>query len=377
MKLLYLMTEPLGMGGVQSDMLALSKGLTAKKHEYYLATLPGEMSDEFAANGGQLLELDFQYSGLGGLYRAAKALRKLIVQHEIDVVAPQSVRTAIVAWVATRLMPFSYRVKSSLKRVPLVTTIHNIHSAVHFNYAGAILRLSSDYVIFESNYERDRLLASGLKAEQSTVIHSGIDLERFRPLAPELGLAKQWSVDTDDDIVLAIVARLSEEKGHQYLFEALSIARQSRPNLKLLVIGDGPLMGEHVKHVSDLSLNDSVTFTGSQRNVQQFLSFVDVFVLSSTRESFPLAAREAMAAGTAVIAPRIGGCGEVVDEGKTGLLFEAANAPDLAEKILTMTADKQYEVFGRAARERTETLFSLEAWIDGDEAVYERFHAKR
>ena len=376
MKLLYLMTEPLGIGGVQSDMLALSKGLTAKGHEYYLATLPGEICDEFAANGGELLELDFQYSGVGGLFRAAKALRKLIESHGIDLVAPQSVRTAIVAWVATRLMPFSYRVQSTSKRVPLVTTIHNIHSAVHFNYAGAILRLCSDYVIFESNYERDRLLSSGLKDEYSTVVHSGIDLERFTPLEPDRDLAQQWSIDVDNDIVLAIVARLSEEKGHQYLFEALAIALKLRPNLKLLVIGDGPLKAEHVRKVSELTLNDFVMFTGSQRNVQQFLSFVDIFALSSTRESFPLAAREAMAAGTAVIAPKIGGCGEVVDDGKTGLLFEAGNSQDLAEKILYLTEGQRYVDFGKAARHRTETLFSLQAWIDGDEAIYQRHHAK-
>lgn len=93
-------------------------------------------------------------------------------------------------------------------------------------------------------------------------------------------------------------------------------------------------------------------------------------MLSSTRESFPLAAREAMAAGRAVIAPHIGGCPEVVDEGVTGLLFEAGNVYALANAMLTISLDRRYETMGRAARARVEKLFSRKQWVEGDEAVY-------
>lgn len=370
MKILYLMTEPLGIGGVQSDMLALSKGFTAKGHDYHLATKDGEIRPEFEANGGQLHIIDFQYAGISGLMSAAKALRSLIRELQIEVVAPQSVRTAIVAWVATRLMPFSYRAPKAKKKTPLVTTIHNIHNPVHFSYGGWILRLCSDFVIFESNYERDRLLQSGLPPQRSTVVHSGIDLDKLAPMEPSAILREQWGIDAQSDTVLGIVARHSEEKGHHYLFEAVHKARQQRPNLKLLVIGDGPMRQELEDKVDALSLRDCVSFTGTQRNIPEYLSIIDVFTLSSTRESFPLAAREAMASGKAVIAPRIGGCGEVVDDGKTGLLFEAANVDDLAKKILAITEPGVCATFGKAARARAEQHFSLASWIDGDEAIY-------
>lgn len=371
MKLLYLMTEPLGIGGVQSDMLALAKGMTAKGHEYHLATQDGEMRSEFENNGGQLHELNFQYSGLSGLLSAARSLRELMTRLEVDVVAPQSMRTAIVAWVAARLMPGAQR-RNNGSRIPLIVTIHNIHNPTHFSYGGWILRLCANFTIFESNYERDRLLASGLPEKRSAVVHSGIDLDKLAPKPASAALRDQWGIDPDKDIVLGIVARLSEEKGHPYLFEALKKALKTRPNLKLMVIGDGPLKEDVLRHADKLQLNDKIIFTGTQRNIPEYLSILDVFTLSSTRESFPLAAREAMASGRAVIAPRIGGCGEVVDDGTTGLLFEAANSDDLAEKILEITAEGQYQVFGGAGRQRALDHFSLESWINGDEAIYLR-----
>lgn len=376
MKILYLMTEPLGIGGVQSDMLALSKGLTAKGHEYHLATKEGEMLSEFENNGGQLHTIDFQYAGFKGMIAAARELRSLIRRLEIDMLAPQSMRTVIVAWLATRLMPFGYRAPGSKRRLPMVTTIHNIHNPVHFSYGGWILRFCCDYTIFESNYERDRLLKSGLPADRSGVVHSGIDLDRLAPTEPSQALREQWGIDAEHDIVLGIVARLSEEKGHPYLFAALKKALQERPQLKLLVIGDGPLKAEVHAKAEELELGDSVIFTGTQRNIPEYLSILDVFTLSSTRESFPLAAREAMASGTAVIAPRIGGCGEVVDDNTTGFLFESANADDLAEKILAITEPGVTAQFGKASRERAEANWSHQAWFDGDEAVYLGFLAQ-
>jgi glycosyltransferase involved in cell wall biosynthesis len=100
------------------------------------------------------------------------------------------------------------------------------------------------------------------------------------------------------------------------------------------------------------------------------LALMDIFVLSSTRESFPLAAREAMAAGRPVIAPRIGGCPEVVDHGQTGLLYEAGDVPALAAAMNALLAGERYREYGRAARKAVETRFSLAQWVDDLEAVY-------
>lgn len=374
MRIMYLMTEPFGIGGVQSDILTLSEDLTRRNHEIYVATMPGVLLDELKSKGARIVEIDFHWSSPGDFVRGAAALRRAVRECRIELVAPQSVRSSISAFAALRLLPFGYRVPVTGKRVPIITTVHNIHNPVHFRYAGAILARCADFVIFESHYERNRVMASGLAASRSAVIHSGIDTDRFVPREHDPELAARYGLDPRQHRVFGIVARLSQEKGHHYLIEAFAKVHRDRPETRLLVIGDGPLLESARAQASALRLEDAVVFTGMQRNVPDYLALLDVFVLSSTRESFPLAAREAMAAGKPVIAPRIGGCPEVVEDGVTGHLFEARNVDELARCMCRVLDDDQYRRLGTAARERVVRLFSRRSWVDGDERVYLRWH---
>ncbi|HXW64699.1 MAG TPA: glycosyltransferase, partial [Burkholderiaceae bacterium] len=188
--------------------------------------------------------------------------------------------------------------------------------------------------------------------------------------------ARRYGVDPQRNVVFGIVARLSEEKGHCYLVEAFAQLHRDLPQARLLIVGDGPLLEAVRGQVQAAGLADAVIFTGLQRNVPEFLALMDVFVLSSTRESFPLAAREAMAAGKPVIAPRIGGCPEVVDENVTGYLFEAANVEELATCMRRIVAGERHREFGHAARDRVERLFSRNSWVAGDEQVYLQWTAQ-
>jgi glycosyltransferase involved in cell wall biosynthesis len=373
MKLLYLMTEPFGIGGVQSDILTLTEDLSRRGHRVYVATMPGVLLDEVIAKGAHYIEIDFHFRGLLGFWRAVHRLREVVRREGIEVLAPQSVRSTLVSYVALRLLPFGYRVAATGRRLPIVTTIHNIHNPLHFRYAGYLLNRCSDFVIFESHYERNRLLASGLGEAKSVVIHSGIDTERFLPLPRDQALLQRYGLDAERHRIFGIVARLSEEKGHHYLIEAFARVNGALPQARLLVIGDGPLLESVKAQARGAGLDGKVIFTGLQRNIPEHLSLLDVFVLSSTRESFPLAAREAMAAGRPVIAPRIGGCPEVVDDGVTGFLFESRNVDDLATRMRRIVEDDRFREQGRAARARVEQLFSRRQWVVGDEAVYLNF----
>ena len=370
MKILYLMTEPFGIGGVQSDVLTLTEDLTAKGHIVYVATTDGVLLQELIGKGAIHVDIDFRFREPSQFLKALRQLREVVKREGIELVAPQSVRSSMVAYAALRLTPFGYRVASTGRRVPIVTTIHNIHNPKNFKWAGRILRQSADFIIFESNYERNRLLAHGLPPQQSTVIHSGIDLDRFSKATRAADFARQYGLEPGRHLIFGIVARLSEEKGHNYLVDAFAKVVQRKPETRLLIVGDGPLLEQTQAQVARLGLQDTVIFAGMQRDIPSHLALLDVFVLSSTRESFPLSAREAMAAGRCVIAPRIGGCGEVVEDGVTGLLFTAADVDDLAAKMLTLSERDTVAALGRAGRQRAERLFSRHVWVDGDEKVY-------
>jgi glycosyltransferase involved in cell wall biosynthesis len=370
MRLLYLMTEPFGIGGVQSDILTLTEDLHAKGHNVFVATTQGVLLDELKSRGASHVDIDFNFTGPRGVLRAARRLRAAIRRHAVEIVAPQSVRSTIACYAAVRLVPFGYRVAAAGGRLPIVATVHNIHNPMHFRYAGHILQQCTDYVIFESNYERNRLLAGGLSAAKSSVIHSGIDTDEFRPRPWDPELARHYGLNPPEHRVFGVVARLSEEKGHRYLLEAFAGVRRALPQARLMVVGDGPLLESVKAQARGLDIEGSVIFTGMQRNIPDHLALLDVFVLASTRESFPLAAREAMAAGLPVIAPRIGGCPEVVDDGVTGYLFESRDVAGLRERMLRILSEQQHVAMGRAARERVERLFSRRSWVEGDERIY-------
>ncbi len=374
MKILYLMTEPFGYGGVQSDILALSEDLSIKGHDILVATTEGELLEELKGKGATFIDIDFHFSSPIKFIKSALNLRKVIVENNVEVLAPQSVRSTLVSFFALRVLPFFYKVQKTAKRCPIVTTIHNIHNPVHFKYAGYILNRCADYIIFESHYERNRLLASGLAQSKCEVVHSGIDTNKFAPVKVNENLLNTYGLDKSKNKIFGIVARLSEEKGHNYLLEAFRKVLGKEPDARLLIVGDGPLKKSLLEKHEQLGFKGEVIFTGAQRNIPEYLSIIDVFVLSSTRESFPLAAREAMAAGRPVIAPRIGGCPEVVDENNTGYLFESANIEDLSKQMLRILEDEKYKQFGLESRQRVVDLFSRKQWIAGDERVYLQFN---
>lgn len=365
-KILFLLTDPFGMGGVQSDMLAMAEHLPPKGHEVLIAARPGLLVPDISARGGQFLALDCHFKGPATFLAAAWRLRRLIRTEAVELAAPQSIRTAMLCQFALRLIPFG-------RRLPIVATIHNVHNPKNFTYGGYILNKCADQVIFESHYERNRLLANGLRADRSCVIHSGIDTARFRPQDPSPELLCRYGLDSKSHKVFGIVARLSEEKGHDLLLEAFARVHGADPATRLLVVGDGPLLAPTKALATALGLDEAVIFAGPQRNIPEFLSLMDIFVLASTRESFPLAAREAMAAGRPVIAPRIGGCPEVVDHERTGLLYDAGDVCALAEAMNFLLSEGRYQDYGRTARQVAKERFSLTQWVDRDEAVYLRY----
>jgi len=364
------MTEPFGVGGVQSDMLALSRDLVEKGHAFFLASRSGDQLDRLLENGARFVDIGFHFKGLTGFIKSGLALRRCVRQENIEVLAPQSVRTTIICYFFTRFLPFRHRLEEPGRRLPIVSTVHNIFTAVHFKYAGYIFNVCSDYVIFESHYERNRLLASGLSRKKSSVVHSGINMERFQVREFPAGLLSKYGLKKGRHIIFGIVARLIEIKGHRYLLEAFSRVIARERNARLIIIGDGPLLGAMKGYASRLGLNGAVIFTGYQSRIPGYLAILDVFVLASTRESFPLSAREAMAAGKAVILPDIGGCSEVVTNGETGLLFESGNVKQLADAMIRMIRNRKFLQYGSAGRKKCEKLFSRQNWVDKNEEIY-------
>lgn len=144
-------------------------------------------------------------------------------------------------------------------------------------------------------------------------------------------------------------------------------------NAKLLLVGDGPDQKLAQKMVSDYGIRDKVMFLGKQNCVIDILSAGDLFILPSEKESFGLAALEAMACKMPVIATRVGGLKELVEDGKTGYLSELGDVDDMINKSLDLLKnDAKLKDFGERARERAKEKFNSDVIVK----EYEKFYKK-
>jgi glycosyltransferase involved in cell wall biosynthesis len=198
------------------------------------------------------------------------------------------------------------------------------------------------------------------------VIHNSIPVDWYACEAHNSPKAK-LSRGAERPIVLT-VARLDQQKGHSYLFEAISQVQDAI----FVIAGDGPEKAELEAQAHKLGINDRVIFLGYQQNVPDLLAGCDLFVLPSLYEGLPLSVLEAMAAGKAVVATAVGGTPEAVLEGETGLLVPPGDPVALARAIQELLSNPSLlRKMGAAGRQRVQREFSSATMVERTTHIYE------
>ena len=214
-----------------------------------------------------------------------------------------------------------------------------------------------------SESTRGDLVARGIAREQISVVHCGLDHERFKPTAAK---AERPTV--------AFLGRLRKYKGVDTLLEAFAEVRRTLPDAELWIIGDGPHRSALEARAKQLGLGDSARFFGfvpAAEKVQR-LSAAHVSVCPSPKEGWGLTVVESNACGTAVVASRSPGLVDSVKDGETGILVPHGNTSALSDALMSILTD-------RARREQLEQngalwakTFTWERCADEAFAVLER-----
>jgi glycosyltransferase involved in cell wall biosynthesis len=260
------------------------------------------------------------------------------------------------------------KLRSSIGK-PLVYNIHLPQSFIGYKNLENLGLVNADLVLVNSRAIEQELKACELPLPPVEVVPNGVDLETFRPGA-------DWPAD--DGYVL-FVGRLVAQKGVTFLLEALSVVLQRCPETRLIVVGDGELDLFFKRITRYLGIPHRVTFldwtTGPDLvALYQRSKFV---VVPSYYEPFGIVALEAMACGRPVIASRIGGLAEIVNDGVNGFLVEAGNHLQLAQRMVHLIQDRERrEAMGQAARERA-TAFSWDRVAAQTLALYESIIGKQ
>jgi sugar transferase (PEP-CTERM/EpsH1 system associated) len=201
------------------------------------------------------------------------------------------------------------------------------------------------------------------------IIRNGVDLSRFQTehraeARLRLGLPS-------DALVVGTAGRLVDVKDHSTLLEALRLVTSAGVPLLAVIAGDGPLRTALESTILTLGLQDRVRLLGHRSDIETVMAALDIFVLSSRSEGLPMAILEAMASGLPVIATRVGGVDEVIDEGSTGLLVEPKSPEALAEAIGSLAGNRaRRERMGAAGRARAIREFSLDTMVADYQRLY-------
>jgi len=217
------------------------------------------------------------------------------------------------------------------------------------------------YVIGASDAIRAQFVARAPRAQNKIVtIHNSVDPEQFRA-DPGLGRAVKQELGWDENArVVGTVSRLSPEKNVALFVDAARAVHAALPDVKFLIVGDGPLRAELQAQADNGSASDSIIFAGQREDVARFLNGMDVFALTSDAEGFGIAAAEAMACERAVIATQVGGLRELVVDGETGLLVPPRDVNALVNAELELLRDQaKRRAFGARGRARVEQHFAL------------------
>jgi len=363
------------VGGVQSHILGLAGQLKEMGHEVVIVTKEMERSE---AQG------DLYPEGV----REVRAKRLTAPEHVLMPPSPRDLRNLIRregfdvvhahhAFTPTPLLSLE---AADRLGVPSVLTNHSITFAYssdliwgpvsqllpfkrYINMADRVVAVSESAAEFI-----ERFMDGG----QATVIPNGVDVGRFHDPRPvDSGVVDPGGLEHP---MVFGVGRLAFRKGFHLLVESMPRVLRRHPGARLYVAGKGIMAGFLGLLVESLDLQDAVTFMGyvSEEALPWLYRLCDVFVLPSvSAESFGITLIEAMAAGRPVVASRIGGVPEIVDDGVNGLLFEPWDSRGLSEAVNTLLGDPELAAdLGRRAHESAEENYSWPKVARRIEEVY-------
>jgi glycosyltransferase involved in cell wall biosynthesis len=315
-------------GGIQAHVLNL---LANMKDDFaFTVACPKEQAPRFREEGCEVVALPIgrglqPYRDL----RTAGHLYSMLKSGQYELVHAHGFKAAMLA-----------RLPARLTGLPCLVTVHGDLAYGNQGALGRFYRRSERIFscwtcgyITVSQWLAEHLRTSfGVPAGRITVIPNGIDAHEERANGAPLPFA-------DDVILVGTVARLAPQKGVAYFLQAAKQIVSCLPDIRFVVVGDGPLRSELEDLCRKLDIEGYVAFTGYRYDVPALLRRFCVFVLPSLSEGQGITVLEAMAAGCPVVASDIGGLRELVKHGKTGLLVEAGNVNELSDAVTRLLQD--------------------------------------
>ena len=306
------------------------------------------------------------------LLSLANKLVEVAREFDLDIIhAHYAIPHAVAAYLARQILS-----ASTIKKVPrVVTTLHGtdvtiIGSDESYSETAAFCIDQSDAVTAVSDSLRQDTYRQLQVAADIRVIPNFLDCQQHRRL-PDQGLGARYRNGDDHTKLVIHVSNFRPVKRAEAVVRIFHRIRERVP-ARLLLIGDGPELPLARRVARELGVSADVDALGEQEQVVPILSVADLFLLPSSEESFGVAALEAMACGVPVVASRVGGLPEVIEDGVSGFLHDEQDLEGMAASGVQVLSDPQlHQRVAGAALGRVHTRFCAEEVVPQYESLYQ------
>ena len=364
-----LIVTHLDPGGAQETVILLAEGLRTYGMEVTVAARPGAEEARVLQSGASVERLRHLYRPISPLRdaRAYREIRDLLARERFDVVHTHSSKAGVLGRLAAR-------------RAGVPVVVHTSHGLPVTPDMGAAVRAllvraerlasrACDAVVAVSRATASELVELGIaRAEQITVIPSGVDLDRFSVPTEKSAAKRDLGIDPSH-LVVGWVGRHFAQKRPELVIETGHRVLEQVPAATLVMAGDGPLLENSRAAAAG---HPRISILGHVGDVQTVYAAMDVMLLASAWEGLPRTVLEAQAAGVPVVSTDVSGVREVVLDGVTGFLTEPGDRAALADRVVRLLRDDDLRnKLSAAARARIDDFYSASHTARATAELYE------
>jgi L-malate glycosyltransferase len=360
-KILYIIWS-LDLGGAEQVVMNLAMHLNRKRFEPIVCCLNGKgrYAEKVEQAGIKVIALD-----------KAPKLDPTLLFRLISLIKREKVDLIHTHLFTSNLWG---RLAAKFSGVPVVSTEHNVDvwkNKFHFAVDRFLLPVNARIIFVSKKVKEFYEERLGRMNGVAQVFYNGIEVDKFSAASRNPLLKKELGINTANEVI-AVVGRLVPAKAMDLFLEAFASLQKNRKNVSALIVGDGPLRSELEAKAVQLQIRDSVVFSGFRKDLPEIYRIMDVFVLSSLREGFPMTLLEAMASEVPSVTTDVGGVGECIENGVDGFLVPTQDVQALARSIEKILADPALrQSFVEKAKKKVCSKFSVQHMVDEHEKLYE------
>jgi len=351
----------LQVGGVETHVIDLARGLKRKGYEPLVVSHGGKLVEKLAQDNIRHVDLPIHSKSPLVISSMVGRMHQVIKENNIELVHAHS---RVPAWICYMAM------RGDKDNRPFITTCHSTYSV----HVGSRVMTMGDSMIAVSAFVRQHMLRNfGTAPDRITTVHNGIAPDLFDAARGREMVAKyrhEFGLDGDTRVV-GMVASLTPRKGYAFFIRAAQAILKKYPNVVFLGVGGGVQKDELEAMARDAGLDGRFRFLGVRQDVRDLIYSFDIFVLSSMSEGLPYVILEAMCMKKPIVSTNVGGIPEAIDHGANGLLVSPKDVDALAASILSLLQDKdKARALGEAAHQRIADSFTVEKMVDQTEQIY-------